>query len=361
MSSPCSATSPARRSWKLLAAWAVALQAGGVAGGEAGDWSDFGDGGHCRASLGFDAIRYDPSANRAGEWVLAHNHYRACHGVSDVVWNPTLAAYAKKWVEQLLTHCDGMQDLWDWVSAAGPAVHRPHDGDCYFQHPKNGENIWTGQGVTSDNGYSFEAGAVNSWYQEVTSQCPSHGQSPGCGGMMNHYTAMIWKDVKEIGCYVATVETSAGAFSVASCRYSPGSGADFEGCALPNMQSCEGREVPALVAGECPHMAGSEVSISPAYAQGSGGGYVISQPQWQMHGGLSFGLDGLGLPDGATMSKLPSLGAVDLTVGQTTINVPLGSLLALCCAAVVVSAVLRALLSCFGGQQAGYQGMHGWG
>jgi len=272
---------------------------------EPGGWADFGDQGHCTASLGLGALQHDPQTDRAEEWVKAHNHYRACHGSGDVVWNPQLAEYAKAWVEKLLQHCDGMQDLWDWVAAAGPGVHRPHDGDCYFQHPKNGENIWTGGGVTGAGGYSFEAGAVTSWYQEVTNACPTRGHSAGCGnGILNHYTAMVWRDVREIGCYIATVDTWSGPFSVASCRYSPGAGRDeFEGCRLPNMNGCDGEQVPALVAGECPRLGGADAqpaALSPAAGAQVIGGLLPSLGQWQLPQ-VSFG--NLHLPSGEDVAN----------------------------------------------------------
>jgi len=229
-------------------------------------WDDFGDHGHCAASAGLRPLRHDPGADRAEEWVRAHNHYRACHGSGAVVWNPHLADYAKAWVEKLLQHCDGTKDLWDWVAVEGAGIHRPHDGGSYFQLPRNGDNVWAGSGVAAHGGNAFEVSTVTSWYQEAT-MCPSQGISAGCGaGILNHYTAMVWKDVREIGCYVATVDAPKGPFSVASCRYSPGAGKDdFGGCNLPNTIGCDAQEVPALVAGICPRMDGLE----PAPAVGA--------------------------------------------------------------------------------------------
>merc|ERR1719356_2119624 len=84
--------------------------------------------------------------------------------------------------------------------------------------------------------------------------------TPGCSGMLNHYTALVWTTVSYIGCYTAV----RGDFEVADCRYAssaPGGGSQCDPpntFMVPNKASCSNGDgwqtahVPALIAGQCP-------------------------------------------------------------------------------------------------------------
>lgn len=216
----------------------------------------WGDQGLCARAVGsapvLEAVHDLPE-----KWLEAHNHYRSCHGLPNVLWSPVLASYARAWAEELVQHCESVADVHAWVQAGTPQEQRPHDPDQYtVQQPRNGENINTVDGPPVTSEWTH----VEVWYREVDTRCPNRGLTPGCGGMLNHYTTMVWTTVAYIGCYTA----ARGDFEVADCRYassSPDGGSHCEPpntFIVPNKASCvdgdlwHAPHVPALIGGQCP-------------------------------------------------------------------------------------------------------------
>lgn len=146
-----------------------------------------------------DGLTADDLGDNDNAWTDATNAKRALHGACPVVWNQDLADGIQAWVDSLTS----------LVHATGIGV---------------GENlIWGSAGFTS------EEQIVDRWYNEVD-DCQ---QLPGCGDndvddymVVGHFTTVVWKDVKSIGCAIS----SDGFF--AGCRY------DTEGQCGPN---CQGR------------------------------------------------------------------------------------------------------------------------
>lgn len=231
-----------------LGAVLLALARGLAAGPDHGALRSpaWGDGG-CRQSFGTDELSL-PRDEEPGPWLAAHNHYRACHGAPPLTWDATLVEYARRWSEALVLRCEGAKDIESWVEHAAPGEQRPHDPETYtIEQPQNGENIFA-----SDFPTSSPAEAVESWYREVDTECPDKGQSPGCGGHLNHFTAMIWQEATRLGCHSAV----RGTYKVVSCRYAaPDSGGSD--CSIPNTQGCDGGqsspevEVTSLIDGPC--------------------------------------------------------------------------------------------------------------
>nr|XP_010936299.1 basic form of pathogenesis-related protein 1-like [Elaeis guineensis] len=90
-------------------------------------------------------------------------------------------------------------------------------GDCQLVHSQGpyGENIYTGYG----QGYSDGVDAVRYWYNEKPSY--DYVLNQGLGGVeCLHYTQMVWRNSKRIGC--ARVECSGfgGQYSV-TYNYDP--------------------------------------------------------------------------------------------------------------------------------------------
>ena len=132
-----------------------------------------------------------------------HNDERAAVGVPELNWSDSLAADAKPWAEHLATLNQG-KNLNELTS--DDLVHSTGTGQ--------GENLafrsvaGTGQ-VTPPSTESL----VSGWVDE----------KPSMGG---HYTQMVWKNTKEVGCATATGsgKTSNGMAGVVVylvCRYSP--------------------------------------------------------------------------------------------------------------------------------------------
>ena len=152
-----------------------------------------------------------PSDAEAKTWTMSMNLYRCVHDVPSVQWSEPVANDIKTYLAPLkeMKHSKS----YDVKPPAGPA----------------GENLFWGSG-------SWTPGdAAKSWYSEVK-DCT---QFPGCTGSgfshnTGHFTAMIWKGVKTIGC-------TSNAHGLKGCRYK---GTDTLDCATPNMQGCYTKNVP---------------------------------------------------------------------------------------------------------------------
>ena|SRR5437899_3036715 len=123
-----------------------------------------------------------------------HNRERADVGVPPLVWSDSLAAGAKPWAEHLAT--------------TRVLVHSSGAGTDY------GENI---AGFNPSKGVSAPEEGQLQWVAEKKDY---HG---GVLTLQNwqpigHYTQMVWRDTKEVGCATATGGHPCG-FLV--CRYSP--------------------------------------------------------------------------------------------------------------------------------------------
>jgi uncharacterized protein YkwD len=121
------------------------------------------------------------------QWLAVHNRYRKLHGVPPVVWSEHVAASAQAHAE---------------TCPSG------HSGSGY------GENLaW----ASYDMGIS---GVVAKWYDEESSY---EYENPGFISGTGHFTQIIWKGTREIGCaYVA--ECGSGHSLRANtwvCQYDP--------------------------------------------------------------------------------------------------------------------------------------------
>ena len=143
-------------------------------------------------------------AGFAQEILRAHNLYRCQHGVPPLLWNADVAAYAQSWANQMgrkLKHSKA------YDSPLGPM----------------GENLyWASRDPSATE-------AVKSWYSEVSSYKFGSEATNATG----HFTAMIWKDAKYLGCGQAN--------GVISCNY--WSGAKVVDCTVPNISGCYLQEV----------------------------------------------------------------------------------------------------------------------
>lgn len=139
------------------------------------------------------------------EIVVKHNTYRCMHGLKEenfVTWSDCVAKPAQKYIETDPKETDS-SGSYERTGCAGPAA----------------ENYLTGQnGIVS---------AVFSWYREV-----EHWKMND-GGTTRHFTPIVWKDVKEIGCGMKD--------SNYVCNYK--GDADIP-CSVPNTADCYELQVP---------------------------------------------------------------------------------------------------------------------
>ncbi|NJC87385.1 MAG: SCP-like extracellular [Desulfuromonas sp.] len=149
------------------------------------------------------ALALEPRQQR--EIVLAHNQWRAAVGVPDLVWSERLAALASAWANRLKEQ-----------NACEP-VHNPDNG-----RNRTGENIfWASPVIWSDGRKEPQeiapAAVVDDWagesrdYHYADNSCAS-------GKMCGHYTQVVWKGSREVGCGYAVCRDGA---QVWVCNYSP--------------------------------------------------------------------------------------------------------------------------------------------
>lgn len=134
----------------------------------------------------------------SAEIVNAHNRYRTELNIPGLAWSDELAAHAKKWADHLAS------------LGGGTIMHA-----SAAERGNEGENIWSGTA-----GYYSLTQMVDGWGDEK--QYFRYGTFPdvstsGNWSDVGHYTQIIWKDTKMVGCG----KSSSGGYDILVCRYSP--------------------------------------------------------------------------------------------------------------------------------------------
>ncbi len=131
----------------------------------------------------------------AGEMVEAHNQLREGLGLPPVAWDAGLARDAQGWADQLV---------------ASPGLeHSPH-----ASRPGEGENL-----ARIDGGRTSATALFSGWAREGAQYASGPINCADLSGVSRtgHYTQVIWKNTRRIGCAVAY----AGESQVLVCRYAP--------------------------------------------------------------------------------------------------------------------------------------------
>jgi hypothetical protein len=131
------------------------------------------------------------SINR-NEILATHNKYRQEVRVPTLKWSDSLAASAQQWANRLAS-------------------------TNTFQHSSSnyGENIWAGT-----KGAFSQTRMVESWGSEKQFFIPNRAFPNTCNGgwqKCGHYTQIIWKNTKEVGCGIA----SGAKMDYFVCQYNP--------------------------------------------------------------------------------------------------------------------------------------------
>ncbi len=141
-----------------------------------------------------------------------HNRERAAVNTPNLVWSNSLAADAKTWLDKLVAESGGSVE-------SGNLHHDPVNTGltCTLGPACQGENLaFASRAATGGPPVAPSVEQlVGGWVAE------SHNPHAG-----NHYTQMVWKDTKEVGCATAEKRgmTSDGWHAVGVylvCRYSP--------------------------------------------------------------------------------------------------------------------------------------------
>jgi len=139
--------------------------------------------------------------------IASHNKVRAKHGLSPLQWSNQLAGYAQQWVNELSNNQDCAM------------IHRPNYGP--FKQ-RFGENLfWASAEQWSDGIVKLQQFTapeiVKAWadeeayYDYDTNQCQT---GEDCG----HYTQMVWRESRNVGCAIAVCENKA---QIWACNYDP--------------------------------------------------------------------------------------------------------------------------------------------
>lgn len=125
-----------------------------------------------------------------GEILAAHNQVRADVGVQGLVWSSQMAALAQDWANQNQTR----NNCWG-------ADHRRGSG--------YGENLAMAQPPES------ATNAIRGWASEAKDYTYENNS---CAGGCGHYTQIVWRDTREVGCGFAACEDGSGLWV---CNYNP--------------------------------------------------------------------------------------------------------------------------------------------
>jgi uncharacterized protein YkwD len=123
----------------------------------------------------------------AREMLAAHNAVRSKAGVPALVWSETLAGVAQEWADRLI--------------AERRFDHRPKS--------KYGENLFRLNG-----GRATPQRVVDRWASEAAN---FDYKANRCNGECGHYTQVVWRATKEVGCAVGR----GGGREVWVCEYAP--------------------------------------------------------------------------------------------------------------------------------------------
>jgi uncharacterized protein YkwD len=127
----------------------------------------------------------------------------------DLTWSQEIADFAQEYADQLTTQC-------------GTLVHRTQN--------RYGENLATFGTTAASNFYTPEE-AVDGWVSEKAcwdygtirgtetcdQTCADGLNSTGCG----HYTQVIWRDTKRVGCGYSTCQNGNFNMEIWVCNYDP--------------------------------------------------------------------------------------------------------------------------------------------
>jgi len=158
------------------------------------------------------------------------------HGVQNLVWDEKIAEQAQELVDKgLFRH-----------STAASRMYVDESGKDTKAAKYKGENLWM---CTKDHTFSEALKfAVNSWYSEIefTDEGLVGEDGQGNGGIVAHYTQIVWGPTTRVGCAVGKMgrDWDRGEGTFVACQYGPGGNFEsgypqFVNAPVRNIGECE--------------------------------------------------------------------------------------------------------------------------
>jgi len=122
--------------------------------------------------------------------VAAHNHWRTRVNVPALTWSPMLANVAQQWANQLQSR------------------------GCPMQHSHNNNY---GENLAAFSNMNASPQMVAGMWADERVDYNHNNNSCRAGKQCGHYTQMVWRETKELGCGVA----ACGNQQVWVCNYAP--------------------------------------------------------------------------------------------------------------------------------------------
>ncbi|GEO00705.1 hypothetical protein NSE01_25370 [Novosphingobium sediminis] len=141
-------------------------------------------------------VTVTPIETVASRLLAAQNAERARLGLKPLVWSAKLSDHAKKWAQTLAT-----SDMFE---------HAPVGADG-----GEGENLWTGtrEDYSPEEMIAFFIDEGKLFKRNKFPDVSTSGRWEDVG----HYTQIVWKDTREVGCAIASNPRS----DFLVCRYIP--------------------------------------------------------------------------------------------------------------------------------------------
>ena len=131
------------------------------------------------------------------EMLSEHNAWRSVVGVPPLTWSPELEKKAEKWAKELAEECELVHSSGD----EGENLYK--SGPLAWSDGRTEKWVFTPQQIVAD--WGGESDRYN--YQDNT-----------CIGVCGHYTQVIWRATKEVGCAAAECKNKA---EITVCKYFP--------------------------------------------------------------------------------------------------------------------------------------------
>jgi hypothetical protein len=154
----------------------------------------------------------------------AHNAIRAGLDLDpplpDLTWNQSLSDFAQQWANTLAndTNCGTIFHRDQRMYGENIAFSGIKGAGTIMYPPEEAVESWAAEVLCWDYGTILGNGQPTSSSESCDSKCIADQHSSGCG----HYTQLVWRNTREVGCgYATCVDDNGFSDGVWVCNYSP--------------------------------------------------------------------------------------------------------------------------------------------